>query len=408
VLAVLKLDTRTTAFTVLLGMLAALSSLSLDPFVPSLPTLVKEFGVPVTTVQFTITVFFIGQACGQVIYGPVSDHYGRRPPLIFGLALFLVASIYCANAGSIEGLIAGRFFQALGACAGTVLGRSIVRDLYSWDDAAQKMAVIWLVFGVMPLFGPLIGAALLVAFGWQAIFWFMAALTAPIFAAMLFGLPETSPLKRGRGPTPLSLVRDYAFLLRQRHFLIYVALIFVVQTGIFSFISNSPFVLITALGFSAGQFGFLFAGIIVGHLCGAAVGSRLVRRIGIDATIRCGVLLAFSAGLAIMVFTWLRVGGAAAIVVPMFFFLASGSLVTPHSIAAAMSPFPKLAGAASSLTGLTQLLGGAGASFVLGFLYDGTPRPLGSAIALCGLAALAIYDCFIGRLQRRRVRAGES
>jgi DHA1 family bicyclomycin/chloramphenicol resistance-like MFS transporter len=408
VLAALKLDTRTTAFTVLLGILAGLTSLSLDPFIPSMPTLVKEFGVPVTTVQLTITVFFIGLACGQVIYGPFSDHYGRRPPLIVGLTLFLVATVYCANAGSIEGLIAGRFFQALGASSGTVLGRSIVRDLYSWNEAAQKMAVVWLVFGVMPLFGPLVGAALLVAWGWQSIFWFMAALTALIFAAILFGLPETAILQHGAAPTPIAVARDYAFLLRQRHFLIYVAVIFVIQTGIFAFVANSSFVLITALGFSAGQFGLIFAGIVTGHLCGAAVGSRLVRKIGIDSTIRCGVFIAFVSGVTMVVVAWLRIDLALAIIVPMFFFMSSGSLVTPHAMAAAMSPFPKFAGAASSLIGVAQLGGGAAASYLLGFLFDGTARPVATAIALCGLAAAVLYECFIGSSQRRRVRAAQS
>ncbi len=392
-----KLDSRALPFTVLLGTLAALSSLSLDPFLPSLPTLVREFGRPVTTVQFTVTLFFIGLACGQTIYGPVSDRYGRRAPLIFGVALFLAATLYCANAHSIEGLIVGRFFQALGVSSGTVLGRSMVRDLYAWDAAAQKMAVIWLVFGLMPLSGPLLGALLLQAWGWQAIFWFMAALTAPVLVAILFGLPETSLERAGRAPRPSELARDYLFLLRQRHFVLYVAMIFFIQTGVFAFVSNSSFVLVTALGFSAGEFGFLFAGIMVGHISGAALGSRLVRTMGIKATIRRGALLAFMSGVAALGFGWLNMRSPLAILVPMFFFMFAGSLVTPHSMAAAMSPFPKLAGAASSLTGLTQLAGGAAASYVLGWLFDGTARALSAAVALSGLAAVVVFELLIAR-----------
>jgi DHA1 family bicyclomycin/chloramphenicol resistance-like MFS transporter len=360
----------------------------------------------VSTVHLTVTAFFIGMACGQAFYGPFSDHYGRRAPLLIGLSLFLAATVYCANAASIEGLIAGRFFQALGVSSGTVVGRSIVRDLYAWDEAGQKLSVIWLVFGMVPLVGPLAGSALLGLWGWQSIFWFMAALTAPVFLMMLVGLPETAPRER-QAATPVTLARNYGFLLRQRHFLLYATLIFFCQTGLFAFVTNSSFVLVGALGYSPVEFGLAFALIMTGHIIGAGAGARLARAIGMEATIRRGTLLALAAASALAAYAWLRMDSAVPIIVSMFFFMFGASLIVPHAMAAAMSPFPRLAGAASSLIGLAQLSAGAAISSLLGALFDGTARPLGSTMALSSLACVVLYECYIAS-RRRPVRASKA
>ncbi|OGA83615.1 MAG: hypothetical protein A3G27_15010 [Betaproteobacteria bacterium RIFCSPLOWO2_12_FULL_66_14] len=403
-----SLDPRTTACTALLGTLSALSALSLDPFLPALPSLVTELDAPVTVVQLTISAFFVGLACGQALYGPFSDHYGRRPPLIFGVTLFLAATLYCANAGSIEGLITGRFFQALGAASGMVLVRSIVRDLYAGDEAAHKMAAIWLVFGLMPMFGPLVGSGLLALWGWQSIFWFMAAFIAPVFAVMLVALPETASLQPRQATTPSALAREYTHLLRQRHFMVYVTLIFFSQVGVFAFVTHSSFVLVTALGFTVGEFGLVYALIMTGHLAGAALGARLARTIGTDATIRRGVLLSFASGLVLMGLAWSGIDVAPAIVLPMLFLMFGFSLIVPHAMAAAMTPFPELAGTASSLIGLAQLSAGAAISYLLGVLFDGTARPMTGAIALSSLAAVVFYEGFIGRSQPHPARTPPS
>jgi DHA1 family bicyclomycin/chloramphenicol resistance-like MFS transporter len=383
----------------------ALSAVALDPFLPALPRIVSEFGATVKSVQLTVTAFFIGLACGQLFYGTFSDHYGRRPMLLGGLALCLAATIFCANAGSVDALVIGRFFQALGVSSASVLCRSVVRDLNAWDEAAQKLAVMWVVFGLAPVFGPYLGSLLLNAWGWPAIFWCMAAIIAPLLLAMLFGLPETAPYPRPPAPQLASYIRNFVFLLSQRHFAAYLLAILCIQTAIFAFVTNSSFVLITALGFSPGEFGLIYGAVMAGHVIGAAVGARTVRRRGINDTIRLGALISFAAGALLMAFAWAGVNQVLAITVPVFFMLYGSALIVPHAMAAAMSPYPEMAGAASSLVGIAQLLGGAVISYVLGVLFDGTPRPLATAIALSGLAVVLVDELLIRRLPPHTSRA---
>ena len=400
------LDTRSRTFTLLLGFVSALSSVTLDPFLAALPRIVSEFGATVGSVQLTVTSFFVGLACGQLFYGPFSDHYGRRPLLLGGLAVCLVATIFCAVAGSVEALVAGRFFQALGVSSASVLCRSVVRDLNAWDEAAQKLAVMWVIFGLSPVFGPLLGAFLMNTWGWPSIFWYMVAAMTPLLLVMWIGLPETAPYPRAPSPRPLSYIRNFVFLLGQRHFIVYLFLILCIQTAIFSFVTNSSFVLITALGFSPAEFGLIFGTIMLGHVAGAAVGARIVRRRGINATIRLGGMIAFAAGVVLLVVAWMGINQVLAITIPLFFVLYGSSLIVPHAMAAAMSPYPEMAGAASSLAGIAQLLGGAVISFVLGAVFDGTSRPLATAIALSGLAVVLVYELLVRRLPPHPSQSG--
>src|SRR3989304_10271082 len=165
------LKPRTASFTFLLGLLVAITPLSPDMFVPTMPEIASVFGADVATVQLTFTSFSLGVACGQLIYGPLSDRYGRRLPLLAGLALFAAGGLGCALSTSIEVLIAGRFIQALGMASGPVLARSIVRDLYAWDAAARTLALMSIVLGVAPILAPPAGTALLAWLGWGAGFW---------------------------------------------------------------------------------------------------------------------------------------------------------------------------------------------------------------------------------------------
>ncbi len=378
--------------------MSALSSVTLDPFLAALPRIVSEFGATVNSVQLTVTAFFVGLACGQLFYGPFSDHYGRRPMLLGGLVLCLAATIFCATAGSVDALVIGRFFQALGVSAASVLCRSVVRDLNTWDEAAQKLAIMWVIFGLAPVVGPYLGSLLLATWGWPAIFWYMVAAMAPLLLIMMLGLPETAPYPRPPAPRPANYIRNFVFLLSQRHFVAYLVTILCIQTAIFAFVTNSPFVLITALGFSPGEFGLLFGMIMSGHVIGAAVGARIVRRRGINQTIRLGGLISFAAGMVLLVVAWTGINQVFAITIPLFFVLYGSSLIVPHAMAAAMSPYPAMAGAASSLAGIAQLLGGAVISYVLGILFDGTSRPLATAIALSGLGVVVVFELLVRHL----------
>ena len=385
------LKPRTASFTFLLGLLVAIAPLSTDTFVPAMPEIASVFGADVATVQLTMTSFFLGVACGQLVYGPLSDRHGRRRPLLAGLALFAAGGLACALATSIEALIAGRFVQALGMSAGPVLARSIVRDLYAWDDAARTLALMSIVLGVAPILGPLAGSTLLAWVGWSAVFWALAAVAFALLVAVAFGLTETAPHPRQQAASPAVIARNFAFLLGQPRYTAYMVALCAVQTGIAAFISSSAFVIMRSLGHTAGEYAVLFAIVASGHVIGAIASSRLVMRLGIDRMIRTGSVLACLSGIVAAGLGWAGVDHAAAIVAPTFVYMFATALVMPHATAAALSPFPKIAGAASSLLGFVQYALGSVISYVLGALYDGTQRPLTTAIGLMGMASLLVY-----------------
>ena len=395
------LKPHTASFTFLLGILVALTALSTDIFVPAMPTLVSVFRADVASVQPSVTWFFIGVACGQLFYGAASDRYGRRAPLLAGLLLFVVASASCIGATSIEQLVAGRFVQGLGASAAPVLARSIVRDLYAWNEAARILALMGIVLGLSPILAPLLSTVLLALGGWQAIFWALVAISVLLLALIAFGLPETAPSRRagrrieaGRGG-PAALARNFAFLLGQRHFLAYMSVSCITLSGVYAFVSSSAFVIVRALGHSPREFALSFAFVAVGNILGAIASSRLVMRYGMDRMIRIGTVLAFGSGAAMAVLGWLRVNHLAAIIAPAFVFLFAANFVLPHATAGALSPYPKISGAASSLLGFIQLTLGALASYVLGAAYDGTQRPLAIAFGIAGAGALAAYTLLV-------------
>ncbi|OGA20337.1 MAG: hypothetical protein A3G25_02805 [Betaproteobacteria bacterium RIFCSPLOWO2_12_FULL_63_13] len=387
----MHLKPRTASFTFLLGVLVAIAPLSTDTFAPILPSIASAFNADVATVQLTFTSFYLGVACGQLIYGPLSDRYGRRTPLIAGMLLFVAGGLACSLAGSMEVLIAGRFFQALGMSAGPVLARSIVRDLYSWDEAARTLSLMAIVLGLAPILGPPAGTVLLAWAGWTAVFWAIAAVAVALLAAVAFGLPETAPHPRQQSLNPAALMRNFAFLLSERRYTSYLAALLAIQVGIAAFITSSAFVFMRVLGYSAGEYALLFALVAIGHIIGAIASSRLVLRLGIDRMIQTGALLACLSGIAAAALGWARVDHAAAIVAPTFVYMFATAFVMPHATAGALSPFPKIVGAASSLLGFIQFTLGSVTSTVLGALYDGTQRPLTTAIGAMGIVCLLVY-----------------
>lgn len=393
------LKPHTASFTFLLGILVALGALSTDIFVPALPELAAVFRADVAIVQPSVTTFFIGVACGQLLYGPLSDRYGRRPPLLAGLILFVAASMFCAGGTSIEQLISGRFVQGLGVSAAPVLARSIVRDLYAWDEAARTLALMGIVLGLSPILAPFASTALLSGGGWRSIFWALSAISVALLGLVAFGLPETAAHARkprlggtrlGKGG-PTALARNFVFLLGERRYLAYMAVTCIILTGIYAFVSSSAFVIVRALGYSQREFALCFAIVAIGNMLGAIASSRLVMRYGIDRMIRIGTALAFGSGAVMTVLGWFRVDDIAATVAPAFVFLFAVNFVVPHATAGALSPYPQISGAASSLLGFVQLAAGAATSYVLGATYDGTQRPMAIAFGLAGTASLLAY-----------------
>ena len=385
-------------FTLVLGVLIALMPFTNDIYMPAMPVLVASLNTDVPGVQFTLAAFIAGIAIGQIVYGPLSDRYGRRPMLIAGLAVFAASSAACAFSHTVDALAALRFLQALGLAAAPVLGRTVARDLASNEQAARLLARMMVVSGVAPIVAPLLSGLLLAVQGWQAIFLLLSLLGAAMLAVIVWGMPETAP--KDRTPVnPLTILRNFGQLLRHPAFLAPLAALCASQAALFAFVTNSSFVIVRGLGYSPAAFGAFFAIVMVGQIVAAQIASRVVVRRGVHGMIAFGAGLGGLSGICIAVLAWMNVTHVAALIAPMTVYMFASGFLNPAATAAAMSPFPKIAGSAASLIGSLQMTVGAITGLVLSLMYDGTARPMATAI---GVAALALL--LVERLLLRPVR----
>lgn len=380
---------QSLAVSALLTGLVALGPLSTDLYLPSLPALGQALDAPVPTVQLTLSVFLAGFAVSQLVYGPLSDRFGRRPVLVAGVALYLGASAICALAPSIDLLIAGRFLQAVGACAGPVIARAVVRDVYGRERAAKMLAYMAMAMALAPAVGPILGGYLTMWSGWRANFWALTAIACILLAGLVRGLRETNRHLDPTATRPDRLVRNYAMLLGDRTYIGYVAVVACSYSGIFSFISGSSFVFIDGMGLSPELYGLCFAAIVCGYMAGTFASGRLTMRLGIDRMVLAGVITSAAGGLAMLACAlagWLTVP---AVVGPFFVFMVGAGLTLPNAMAGAVGPYPLMAGLASALLGFCQMTLAAGIGIGVGHLTDGTALPMAGAVLAVSLAAAA-------------------
>jgi len=384
--------------TVLLGVLMALPALGTDLFLPALPVLAQALDADVAAAQLTLTTYFLGLAIGQLLWGPLSDRFGRKPVLLAGLGLLLASSLAAASMDSVGAVTAARLVQGLATSSGAVIVRSIVRDLYAHEQAARLLASITIVFSIVPIAAPLGGALLVGSGGWQAVFWCLALAAALLIAATGAGLRETAPRER-RSAHPADIARTFRTVLGERRFVAPFLLILCAQIGILAWVSNSAFTLVSGLGVSVGAYSVMFAAVMLGQISGAWCSSRLVLRLGIVTLLRSGAALMLAGGLAAAALAWGGVAHWAAVVAPFFAFLLGSALTVPNATASALSPFPKAAGSASSLIGAIAFTAGALISAGLGAAFDGSARPMATVAALAGVAAF-LFERFLVRGKR--------
>jgi DHA1 family bicyclomycin/chloramphenicol resistance-like MFS transporter len=381
-------------------MLTASAPLSIDMYLPALPTMERVFGVTGGRVQLTLASFFFGFAVSQAFYGPVSDRFGRKPPMYFGLILFVAASAGCAIAESIEMLIALRLLQAVGACAGGVIARAMVRDLFDPKDTASVYGSLMLVMGLAPALAPLIGGYILIFADWRTIFWVLAAYALVALAAVTFALPETHA---GGEKGSLALGRvlgGYWRLLSDRIFLGYGLLGGVSIAGMFVYIAGSPFVFITLFEIAPEHYAWIFGVNSVGFIITAQLNSRLVKRMSSDQIISIVGKVQASAGIVLAIMAATGTFGVWGIIVPLFAYLACLGMILPNSTAMAMAPHARNAGMASALLGVLQFGLAGVASTVIGAIHSVSAIPMAGLIAVCGVGSVFVY-----RLMIRRARA---
>jgi MFS transporter, DHA1 family, multidrug resistance protein len=369
-----------------LTVLIALGQISNSIYVPSMPSLVTVFETTPERVNLTFTAFLAGFALSQLVYGPLSDRYGRRSVLLSGLTLYLIATIACIMAGSIEALIVGRFMQALGACAGPVLGRAIVRDVYGRERAAKAMGYIGAAFAISPAVIPMIGGYLQVWFGWQGSFWLVSGIAAAIICAVTLMLEETNP-GAGRSIRPRELLGTYRMLLSDRVFVGYTAAVAFVFAGLMTYTAISPFVFIQLLGFTPIEYGLLACITVIGFFCGSIAGGRLTTRFGTARMVFVGTLFSFAGGTSMVAFALAGWFNAYVILIPMILYLTGMGMTFPNAMAGAMAPYPRAAGAASALVGFFQMAVAFAGTGIAGLMPLSSQMPMALMISGTGGAA---------------------
>lgn len=370
----------------ILGALCAFGPLAIDFYLPSFPTLAQQFATDVEHIQLSLAAYFVGIAIGQLFHGPLADRFGRRVPLLVGVALFAVGSLACAIAPSLEWLIAARFVQALGGCAGMVITRAVVRDLCDPLVSAKVFSQLVLVMGLAPILAPLGGGLLLNTLGWPWIFHSLAIFATLCLLAVLRWLPETRPQELP--PAPLSgAFGQYRALLGNASFMGYSLAGGVAMAGMFAYIAGSPFVFIELYGVPAEHYGWLFGSNAAGFVIMAQVNARLVRAGGPALWLRRVVLVYLSSGLCLLALAWWRPEQLWPLLVPLFICVASLGCLLPNATACAMAGQGRHAGSASGLLGSMQFTVAASASALVAFLHDGSAVPMALVIALCGGAA---------------------
>ena len=370
-------------------MLIALPALGTDLFVPSLPVLARALQVEVAAAQLTLTAYFFGLAGGQLIWGPLSDRFGRKPVLVCALVLMLGSTLAAAFMTSVAAVGAARLIQGLAMSSGAVIVRSVVRDLYQHEQAARLLATITIVFSIVPIAAPLAGALIVGAGGWQAIFLCLAAAAALLLTAVGLGLAETAPAER-RSIHPLAIARTFGSILRERRFVAPFLLILCSHIGILAWVSNSAFTLVSGLGVTVGAYSLMFATVMLGQISGAWSSRHLVPQLGIPRLLRSGAVTMLIGGGTAAVLAWSGAAHWIAVVLPFFIFLFGTALIVPNATASALSPFPATAGSASSLIGAMGFTAGAIVSSLLGAAFDGSARPMATVAAFAGTAAFTL------------------
>lgn len=373
----------------LLGVLIAIGPLTVDTYLPALPALSADLHASDASTQLTMTGLLAGLGLGQLVIGPLSDSFGRRRPLIFGLAGHTVMSLLCAVAPSITMLIIARTAQGLCGAAVAVVVMAIVRDLFSGIRAAQLLSRLVLVTGVSPILAPTIGSALLRLTEWRGIFVALALAAVGSMIIAVVALPETLPPVRRTAPEPFRWLQAYALLFRDRMYLTMVAVAALVFAALFAYVGGSSFVLQEVFGLGPSAYGVVFALNAVGLVLMTQLNPTLVRRFGPERVLSAAVLTGLVAAVGMAVTSVLGLG-LVGFIVPVWVLMAACGVAAPNAAAIALSRHGEAAGTASALLGSAQFVVGGLVSPLVGALSNGTAVPMAAIIAFISALAAAL------------------
>lgn len=410
------MTSRFFQIALMLGLLSAIGPFAIDMYLPALPTIGEALGASMAMVQWSLMSFFIALGIGQLLYGPLSDWLGRKPALLIGLFIFAAASIGCALVTDASHLIALRFIQGLGAAAGTAIPRAIVRDLHTGPEAAKLMALLMLVLSVSPILAPLVGSALIAAWSWHAVFWFVFIAAVIGMVIVVQFLPETwgavrrnafaqSKAQNASKHPVIEAFKSYGMLIKDRQFLSFIMIGAFTMSAFFTYLMGSSFVMIDHFKLSSTQYSYAFGCNAVAFFGVAQLNGILGKRFGLENLVRYGSL---SGSAILLIATLVHALGADHIGLLIGFYFAASAcfaLVVPNTAVLALDRHGPIAGTASALLGTLQMLTGALCMGLASLFTDGSPLRMITATFLCACVALAIVLGSLGLKRPSHKRA---
>lgn len=386
-----KIHSKKLWFVLILGSLTAFGPLSLDMYLPGLPSVATDLETSASLVQMSLTACLLGLALGQLLFGPLSDIHGRRRPLLFTLLVYAFASLLCAFSTSIWIFIVLRFIQGFAGAAGIVIARASARDMYSGKELTKFVALLSLVNGAAPILAPIFGGAVLRFVAWPAVFIILSVIGVVMFLAVAFTLTETLPKERRAEGGMLATVKTFHLLLKDRVFMGIALSQALISMSMFAYIAGSPFVLQNIHGATPQQFSFIFAANGVGIIIAAQVTGRLASSIDEKKLLLYGIMMSFS-GALLLLLTILLQGPIWLVLIALFFVVASVGVVGTTAFSLAMERQGRAAGSASAFLGILPFGGGALVSPLVGIAGDFTAVPMGITIFACSSLAVIIYS----------------
>ena len=374
----------------ILGLLSAIGPFSIDMYLPGFPVIAESLNTTVDRVAYSLSSFFIGLCAGQLIVGPLLDRFGRKKPLCIGLVLYIIASIGCSLATTVEALIAFRFVQALGCCVGMVAPNAMVRDIFPVTENAKVFSLLILILGVSPILAPTVGSYVVAASGWPMVFTVLAVVTTLILGVVIFWLPESKGADSSISLKPKPIIVGYANVIKKPQFTTYAFAGAIASAGLFAYLAGSPFVFMELYEVSEQQYGWIFALIAAGLIGSSQFNNFILKRYSSAQIIRLVLLIQSLLGLLLVMGTILGMLGLSSTIFLMFLFLSCQGFTFPNTAALALAPFTTGAGSASALMGALQMAFGALASALVGLFFNATALPMVAIMASCSTLGLLI------------------
>jgi len=374
----------------ILGLLAAIGPFSIDMYLPGFPAIARDLHTTVEQVSLSLSSFFIGISTGQLLYGPLLDRYGRKKPLYFGVAVYILASLGCAFSTSVNMLVVLRLLQALGGCAGMVASRAMVRDIFPVHESAKVFSLLILVIGVSPIVAPTAGGYITTTFGWKYMFVALTMMGIVIITATHFLLPESRQPDKTLSLKPGPIMQNFASVLRTPQFYTYALTGAISAAGLYAYISGSPYVFMELFHVTEQQYGWIFSGIAASYVLSSQLNNFLLKKFSSVQIIKAALLCQSTAACLLVAgtaFHWLNLFSIIALIAV---FLCCQGCSFPNASALALAPFSRTAGSASALMGAIQMGAGAFTSAMVSLLSNHTAVPMTGMMACCALVSLGI------------------